>query len=146
MSNHRTLLTASAVATLALGGGAVAASAQDDPATPTDATTVTVTKAPKLAPGDTSPFSVPGVKAIRAGKTIPKGFALVGFTVATSGSGPYAGAYLRFACPTGKTLRSFAVKGKAGFRAESTSYPGHRTAFVSSVYRGGTGSVYAVCR
>ena len=140
---HRSIAV---LATCSLLAGAGAAVAQD---TPQPATTVTVTEAPALKAGMKSPFDVPGVRAIRAGKAIPSGYALVGRTVTVvRTSGPAAGAALRFTCPQGKRLRSFAATGgPVGFLAVYPNYPGKRSTVITTLSdRSATGSIYAVCR
>jgi hypothetical protein len=148
MSSRKTHLTVAALACCsAIAAGATAAAAQDAPAPP--ASTVTVRQAPALRAGMTSPFDVAGVKAIRRGKPIPSGYALVGRTVTVNraAGAPAAGAALRFLCPGHKRLRSFAVTGSAGFAATDAHYPGKRSTVVTSLTdRNATGSIYAVCR
>jgi hypothetical protein len=129
-------LLALATAAAALAGGAATAQAQ------TATTTITVSAAPALKPGDRSPFDVPGVRAIRRGKPIPSGYALVGKRVVTQGSG--AGAALTFTCPAGTRLRSFASTG-AGFSAP-TDYVGRHHTRIISERPSSDGSLYAICR
>ena len=141
---HRFIVALAACSLPAAGAGA--AVAQD---TPQPATTVTVTEAPALKAGMKSPFDVAGVKAIRAGKTIPSGYALVGRTVTVARtSGPAAGAALRFTCPQGKRLRSFATTGgRLGLSAVDPDYPGKRSTVITSLSdRNAHGSIYVVCR
>jgi hypothetical protein len=132
-----------AVAALGAGGTALAQTAGQEP------TTVTVTPVTALKAGDTSPFDVAGVKAIRRGKTIPAGYVLPGYRVQIEKGAKTAGAALRFSCPGAKRLQSFAIKGQAGFSSDGR-YVGHRDALVSSFPSGRwdapDGIVYAVCR
>lgn len=134
MSRNRILAALTVVATLA-GTGTAVAQQQGD---------VTVTVGPKttLMPGDTSPFDAPGVRAIRRGKDIPSGYRVIGRAV--SGGGHGVGAAIRFTCPDGKHLKTFATTGKAGFAAPR-SYENHRSTIIQSIGRG-DGTVYAVCR
>jgi hypothetical protein len=144
-TNKPHLITAAAAATALLAGaGATAAVAQDPPTT-----SVTVREATTLKAGDTSPFDVGGVRAIRRGKPIPAGYVLPGRTVTIDASGPAAGAAIRFTCPQRKRLRSFATRGSIGFSVTDSRYPGRRSTVVISLGRSGrtdTGTIYAVCR
>ena len=135
-----TIVAAAAVALVAASSGTALAA--------TGPTTITVEHVAPLKAGDRSPFDVPGVKAIRQGKTIPAGYVLPGFKV-TYDRGEYAaGATLRFACPAGKRLQSFGLTGSAGFSAPQP-YAGHVTAFIQSFPNkpgASSGTIYAVCR
>ena len=146
---NRTRLIAAAGCVAALGGSGVAM-AQDG----TTPTRVAVTDAPTLTAGQTAPFDAPGVRVIRRGKPIPRGYVLVGQTVditrgTRGGNAKSAGAALSFRCPGTKRLRTFGVVGNAGFSAP-TDYVRHRQAFVFSFapprLQHATGTVYAVCR
>lgn len=136
----KTLIAATALALAAASSGPAHAA--------TGPTTVTVEHVAPLKAGDRSPFDVPGVRAIRRGKTIPAGYVLPGFEITVDRGAYAAGATLRFACPSGKRLRSFGVTGSAGFSAPQ-SYVGHTTAFIESFPHGpgtSSGTIYAVCR
>jgi hypothetical protein len=143
----RTRSVAAALATVAaLGAGGTALAATGAGPAPT---TVTVAPAVTLTAGATSPFDAPGVKAIRRGKPIPAGYVLPGFTIKVDRGAKMAGAALRFACPDGKRLRTFASTGHAGFSSDG-QYVGHKAAWVTSTpsaaNAGTTGTLYAVCR
>ena len=133
-----------AAALLGVAGAAFAAGA----AAPAP-TTVTVTPVTTLKAGDTSPFDVAGVKAIRKGKAIPSGYVLPGYKVETHRGTKVAGAALRVVCPDGKRLRSFGTTGQAGFLAP-TPYVGKRSTVIVSLPSGSkvdtSGTIYAVYR
>jgi hypothetical protein len=139
---HRRLVAT--LGCLAAVGGAGVAVAADG------ATDIKVTAAPTLGAGQTAPFDAAGVKAVRRGKPIPAGYALVGQTVDIQRGAKSAGAALTFRCPGTKTLRTFGVVGNAGFSAVDRSYPGHRQIAVMSFAPPrlvhANGIVYAVCR
>jgi len=131
----------------ALGGSGVAVAA-DGP------TQIAVSDAPSLRAGQTAPFDAPGVRSIRRGKPIPRGYVLVGQTVDVTrgtrgGNAKSAGAALSFRCPGTKTLRTFGVVGNAGFSAP-TDYVRHRQtrvfSFAPPTLDHATGTLYAVCR
>jgi hypothetical protein len=134
------IAAAAAAATLGLSGTAPAA---DGP------TQVTVETVPSLVAGQTSPFDAAGVRAIRRGKAIPKGYELIGQKVTIKRGAKNAGAALTFRCPGTKRLRTFAVQGQAGFSA-TRDYVGRRQTAVISFgppnLAESTGTVYAVCR
>jgi hypothetical protein len=131
---------AALVASAALAVTGIAAAASVGP------THVTVDVAPSLVAGDTAPFDVAGVKAIRRGKAIPRGYVLIGRQVTIKRGKHAAGAMLFFKCPDGKRLKSFATTGRAGFSAHQ-NYVNRRQTYVGSFMgRDATGAVYAVCR
>jgi hypothetical protein len=146
MTKHLRLI-ASLGCVAALGGTGVALAA-DGP------TQVAVSDAPALTAGQTAPFDAPGVRAIRRGKAIPRGYVLVGQTVditrgTRGGNAKSAGAALSYRCPGTKTLRTFGVVGNAGFSAP-TDYVRHRQtrvfSFAPPTLDHATGTLYAVCR
>ena len=146
MTKHVRLITALGCAA-ALGGTGVAL-ATDGP------TQIAVSDAPTLTAGQTAPFDAPGVRAIRRGKAIPRGYVLVGQTVDVTrgtrgGNAKSAGAALSYRCPGTKTLRTFGVVGNAGFSAP-TDYVRHRQtrvfSFAPPSLDHATGTLYAVCR
>jgi hypothetical protein len=132
-----------ALGCLAVLGSEGTAVAADGP------TTVKVQAAPTLAAGTTAPFDAPGVRAIRRGKPIPRGYVLIGQQVDIQRGAKAAGAALRSLCPDRKLLRTFGVVGNAGFSAPR-DYVGHRQTFIFSfappTLEHATGTVYAVCR
>jgi len=143
----RTRLVATIGCLAALGGSGVALAA-DGP------TQIAVTDAPSLRAGRTAPFDAPGLRSIRRGRPIPRGYVLVGQTVDVTrgtrgGDAKSAGAALTFRCPGTKTLRTFGVVGNAGFAA-STDYVRHRQtrvfSFAPPTLDHATGTLYAVCR
>jgi hypothetical protein len=143
----RTRLVAAIGCLAALGGTGVAMAA-DGP------TQVAVSDAPTLSAGQPAPFDAPGVRSIRRGKPIPRGFVLVGQTVditrgTRGGNAKSAGAALTYRCPGTKRLRTFGVVGNAGFSAP-TDYVRHRRTSVFSFapprLDHATGTLYAVCR
>jgi hypothetical protein len=145
----RTRLVATIGCIAALGGPG-AAMAQDGPAP----TRIAVGDAPALGAGQAAPFDAPGVRSIRRGRPIPRGYVLVGQTVditrgARGGNAKSAGAALSFRCPGTKTLRTFGVVGNAGFSAP-TDYVRHRQtrvfSFAPPTLDHATGTLYAVCR
>lgn len=129
-----------AVAALTIGGASIAAGG---------ATEIKVERVATHMPGDKSPVSVPGVRAIRRGKEIPSGYRLIGQRVTNRRGSPSAGAALYFRCPGHKRLRSFAGTGRA-LGAIDRRYVGHRSTWVRSApgKRGEevSGIAYAVCR
>jgi len=144
---NRTRLAATIGCLAALGGSGVAM-ATDGP------TQVAVSDAPSLRAGQTAPFDAPGVRSIRRGKPIPRGYVLVGQTVEITrgtrgGNAKSAGAALVYRCPGTKTLRTFGVVGNAGFTATS-DYVRHRQtrvfSFAPPTLGHATGTLYAVCR
>ena len=142
MIKHRRLVAT--VGCLAAVGSAGVAVAADG------ATDIKVTAAPTLTPGQNAPFDAAGVKAVRRGRPIPAGYALVGQTVDIQRGAKSAGAALTFRCPGTTRLRTFGVVGNAGFSAVDRNYPGHRQTAVMSFppprLAHSTGTVYAVCR
>ena len=143
MIKHRRL-AATIGCLAALGSSSAVAVAADAP------TDIKVTDVPSLSAGQTAPFDAPGVKAIRRGKPIPRGYRLIGQQVDITRGARSAGAALLFRCPRGKTIRTFGVVGNAGFTATDRNYPGHRQTTVFSFapprLAHATGTVYAVCR
>ena len=141
MIKHRRLI-ATFGCLAALGGAGVAVAADG-------ATDIKVTAAPTLTAGQTAPFDAAGVKAVRRGKPIPSGYALVGQTVDIQRGAKSAGAALTFRCPGTKRLRTFGVVGNAGFSAPR-DYVRHRqttiVSFAPPTLAHATGTVYAVCR
>jgi hypothetical protein len=138
----RTKAVAAITAVAALGCSGVALAA-DGP------TQISVETVPSLVAGQTSPFDAPGVRAIRRGKAIPRGYEIIGQTVTIERGAKNAGAALTFRCPGTKRLRTFATQGQAGFSA-TRDYVGRRqTAIISfgpPSAAQSTGTVYAVCR
>ena len=137
--------------------GAVAAAAGTALAT-TSGTDSQVTISPRTtvaAAGQKSPVDVGGVRAVRAGKTIPSGYVLIGRHVKfTRGTEVGYGA-LTMRCPAGKTLRGLARQGQVGPQVyRDTNYPGKRSVDVIVDYDanhtavGATveGDVLALCR
>jgi hypothetical protein len=131
---------AALAAAAALGVTGIAGAASDAP------TQVTVEPVATLTAGDTAPFDAAGVKAIRRGKPIPRGYVMIGQKVTIKRGKIPAGATLFFKCPDGKRLKTFGTTGRAGFTAYR-NYVNHRQTYVAS-YSGSdaTGIVYAVCR
>jgi hypothetical protein len=143
IKHHRLIATIGCL--VALGGaGATAAVAADG------ATDIKVQAAPTLNAGQQSPFDAPGVKAVRRGKPIPRGYQLIGQQVDITRGAKNAGAALLFRCPQGTTIRTFGIVGNAGFSAVDRDYPGHRqttiVSFAPPRLAHATGTVYAVCR
>ncbi|HKE81394.1 MAG TPA: hypothetical protein VKB54_18900 [Solirubrobacteraceae bacterium] len=142
MSKPRQIIAATAAVALLVGGGAAALAAGGD-------TTVTVSPPTQLTAGQKAPFDAPGVKAIRQGKAIPKGYVLVGQKVQYKIGAKTAGAALKFSCPNGKVLKTFGITGKAGFLA-LRDYPDHHQTDIISYpppnTKDASGTVYAVCR
>jgi hypothetical protein len=145
--SKRTRLIATIGCVTALGGAGVAMAA-DGP------TQIAVSDAPAITAGQTAPFDAAGVRSIRRGKPIPRGYVLVGQTVEVTrgtrgGNAKSAGAALSFKCPGTKTLRTFGVVGNAGFTAP-TDYVRHRQtrvfSFAPPTLDHATGTLYAVCR
>jgi hypothetical protein len=137
----RIIAVACALALLAGAGAAIAADGSSQ---------ITVHAPTQLRAGQTAPFDAPGVKAIRRGKPIPRGYQLIGQQVQITRGAKTAGAALLFRCPQGKTIRTFGVVGNAGFSAVDRNYPGHRQTTIVSFppprIATATGTVYAVCR
>ena len=106
-------------------------------------TTVTVGPRVVLSAGDTAPADAAGVRAVRRGQPIPSGYELIGRSV--SGAAGGVGAAIRFTCPDGKRLRTFATTGRAGFQI-TRDYVGRRSTIITSIGGRGDGTVYAVCR
>jgi hypothetical protein len=141
MIKHRRLIaTLGCLAALGSAGAAVAADG---------ATDIKVQAAPTLTAGRPAPFDAPGVRAIRRGKPIPRGYQLIGQQVDVQRGAKAAGAALIFRCPQGSTLRTFGIVGNAGFSAPR-DYAGHRqttiVSFAPPSLAHATGTVYAVCR
>jgi hypothetical protein len=117
-------------------------------------TQITVSDVPSLTAGQPAPFDAPGVRAIRRGKAIPRGYVLVGQQIdvrrgARGGNAKSAGAALTYRCPGARTLRTFGVVGNAGFSAPR-NYVGHRQtqvfSFAPPSVDHAVGTLYAVCR
>jgi hypothetical protein len=144
MTKHRRLAAAVGCVAAVAAAGTGAAIAADG------ATQIQVRAVATLGAGRIAPFDAPGVKAIRRGKPIPRGYRLIGQQVDITRGAKNAGAALTFRCPQGKTLRTFGVVGNAGFTATSRNYPGHRqttiVSFAPPQLQHATGTVYAVCR
>lgn len=133
----KTIAAAAAAAVLAAGGAAVAADT---------ATQISVEPVAAIEAGATAPFDAAGVKAIRRGKPIPKGYVLIGQKVtSTSGIKP-AGASLSFRCPGEKRLKTFG----GGPMAADRTYYNHRQTWIRTFAapkgQTQTYTVYAVCR
>ena len=127
----------------ALGCSSAVAVAADGP------TDIKVQDAPTLNAGQTAPFDAPGVKAVRRGKPIPRGYQLIGQQVDITRGAKAAGAGLIFSCPQGTSLRTFGIVGNAGFFAPSNYVRHRRTrvfSFAPPKLQHATGTVYAVCR
>jgi len=140
---RHTIISALAIAASLAGVGAAIAA---ETATPT---TVTVTPVAAMHAGDKAPGNAPGVKAIRAHKTIPAGYVLIGQKVDVQRGDQPAGAALRFACPGNKRLQTFLVTGRAGIAAERPYRNRHATNIMSipsAKTKHASGVVYAVCR
>jgi hypothetical protein len=141
MTKHARL--AAALACVAAVGGAGTAVAADGP------TQISVQAAATLTAGQPAPFDAAGVRAVRRGKPIPRGYVLIGQRVDVQRGATSAGAALRFRCPQRKTLRTFGIVGNAGFSAPR-DYAGHRQttifSFAPPTLERATGTVYAVCR
>jgi hypothetical protein len=143
MIKHRRL-AATVGCLAALGASSAVAVAADGP------TDIKVQDAPTLDAGQTAPFDAAGVKAVRRGKAIPRGYQLIGQQVDITRGARSAGAALFFRCPKGKTIRTFGIVGNAGFAVANPHYPGHRQTTVFSFapprLAHATGTIYAVCR
>ena len=120
--SSRIVAAVCSVALLAETGAAIAADGSSQ---------ITVHAPTQLKAGQTAPFDVSGVKAIRRGQPIPAGYVLVGQQVDVSLGAKYAGAALKFTCPDAKRLKTFGVTGHAGFFAPQ-NYGDHRTATIMS--------------
>ena len=142
MSNRALLSTGLGCVALVGGGAGLALAAQGD-------TQITVGAITTLNAGDRAPFDAPGVRAIRRGQPIPRGYVLVGRKIDIKRGRNAAGAGLRYRCPGNKRLRTFGETGQAGFRA-STSYEGRRSTYVFALgdarQEESSGTLYAVCR
>jgi hypothetical protein len=139
---HTPVKSIAAVATaavLAAGGVSIAA----------DSTTeISVERAATIFPGTKAPFDAAGVKAIRKGKAIPKGYRLEGIKVTNTRGNTGAGAALYFKCAQGR-LKTFGETGGIGF-ASTERYVGHQSTWVRTypAKKKGvaeSGTVYAVC-
>ncbi|MDQ3630090.1 MAG: hypothetical protein M3417_02180 [Actinomycetota bacterium] len=140
MRNTHALTTLLAASVLSAGAVTTAGAVDGD-------TSITVGAPKNLVAGGKAPFDAPGVKAIRRGKAIPAGYVLPGRTVTVKAGTGAAGAAIRFTCPAGKALRTFATTGTVGL-AIDRKYVGRRSTNVMSIGRGkdASGAVYAVCR
>jgi hypothetical protein len=143
MSKPRRIIAAVGAVALLAGAGTAIAVAADG------ASQITVGAPTQLAAGQKAPFDAPGVKAIRRGQPIPKGYVLVGQKVDVTRGAHLAGAALKFTCPDNKVLKTFGVTGKAGFLA-LRDYPDHHSTDIISYpppnVQHASGTVYAVCR
>lgn len=141
MSKSRRIIAAAGAVALLAGAGAALAADGDN--------TITVAPPTQITAGHKAPFDAPGVKAIRRGKLIPKGYVLVGQKVSITRGAHLAGAALKFTCPDDKVLKTFGVTGHAGFLA-LRDYPDHHTTDIISYppphLKQASGTVYAVCR
>jgi hypothetical protein len=146
MTKHARLIAT--IGGLAALGGSGVAMAADGP------TQIAVSDVPALVAGQTAPFDAAGVRAVRRGRPIPRGYVLVGQQVdvqrgTRGGNAGHAGAALTFRCPGTKKLRTFGVVGNAGFSAPR-NYVGHRQtqvfSFAPPSVDHATGTLYAVCR
>lgn len=137
--------------TTALAAAGLAAAATTGATAGSGDTEATVGPPKPVFSGAKAPFDAPGVRAIRRGKRVPKGYVLVGRTVSVDPGHGAAGAALRVACPKGKTLRTFgSTGGVGGSPADRTAgYVGHRSAELVVFGHGGkpsSGTLYGVCR
>ena len=114
-------------------------------------TTATVSSKTILAAPSVSPVDAPGVRAVRAGKPLPAGYALIGHRVTITRGAEAAWVAMRLACPAGKHTRTLAMKGDIGpqlvGRYHST-YVSVIGDYASAVKRGQTvtGTIYLLCR
>jgi hypothetical protein len=136
----KSIAAVATAAVLAAGGVSIAADT---------ATRISVEPSATLLPGTKAPFDAAGVKAIRKGKAIPKGYRLQGIKVTNTRGTSSAGAALYFKCAQGR-LRTFGQTGGIGFAIERT-YVGHQSTWVRTYpakKKGAaeSGVVYAVCR
>jgi hypothetical protein len=129
---------------IAFGGASVAGAAGGD-------AQITVGTPTTLHAGQTAPFDAAGVKAVRRGKPIPHGYALVGRDVTIDrGTAGTAGAAFSLSCPSGKTARTLGFTGQDGPQVIGDRYVGHRSVRVAvwgppkDVQSHGTS--YVVCR
>lgn len=139
--NPSTALTALLAAAVLSAGAVATAGAVDGD------TTVTIGAPKPTAAGARAPFDAPGVKAIRQGKAVPAGYALVGRSVTVKAGAGAAGAAVRLSCPSGKTLRTLATTGRTGLQI-TRKYVGQSATNVIALDARGdsSGTVYAVCR
>jgi hypothetical protein len=135
----KSIAAVATAAVLAAGGISLAADT---------ATEISVERAATIFPGTKAPFDAAGVKAIRKGKVIPKGYRLEGIKVTNTRGNSGAGASLYFKCAQGR-LRTFGETGGIGLAIDRT-YVGHLSTWVRT-YPGRkkgvaeSGTVYAVC-
>ena len=142
MSRNRIIAVLGVVALLAAAAGTALAAGSGP-------TQISVETVPSITAGQKAPFDAPGVRAIRRGKAVPKGYVLVGQKVTIDRGAKTAGAALFVKCPGTKRLRTFGVLGDAGFFAP-IDYVRHRETRIMSFppprKDHATGTVYAVCR
>ena len=136
------------LASLVLGGSAIAADAPD--------TTISVSPRVTISSPASSPVDFPGVSKVRKGQAIPRNWAVVSRDVRITRGGEPAYAAMRMTCPKGKTWRSGASGGDIGVSVlDITAAPGRKRSvlvmatFSESDVRVGesaSGTVYALCR
>jgi hypothetical protein len=129
---------------IALGGASVAGAAGGD-------AQITVGTPTTLHAGQAAPLDAPGVKAVRRGKPIPRGYALVGREVTIDrGTAGTTGAAFSLTCPSGKTARTLGFTGQDGPQLIGDRYVGHRSVRVAvwgpPNHAQSHGTSYVVCR
>jgi outer membrane receptor protein involved in Fe transport len=129
---------------IALGGASVAGAAGGD-------AQITVGTPATLHAGQAAPLDAPGVKAVRRGKPIPRGYALVGRDVTIDrGTAGTTGAAFSLTCPSGKTARTLGFTGQDGPQLIGDRYVGHRSVRVAvwgpPNHAQSHGTSYVVCR
>jgi hypothetical protein len=111
MNKHSTRLLA---VTIAAAIGAAGAAAGTAHAATGDAQ-ISIGPMTSLHAGQTAPFDAAGVKAVRRGKPIPKGYTLVGRTVTVDrGTSGTVGAAFTLTCPSGTKARTIGSTGQNG--------------------------------
>jgi len=136
----------------ALGAAGTAVAQQGQPV---DSQVTVGNRTVVAAPGQVSPVSVGGVRAIRAGKPVPAGYRLIGRKVTFVRGSEAAYGYMTLRCPVGRTLRGLANQGAAGFAVQrSRNYVGKRSVDVTTFFNANrtpvgqtvSGTILAACR
>jgi hypothetical protein len=149
MPSHRPIHAAACavIASLALGGSALAASGPD--------TTIAVSPRVVVPAPAASPVAFPGVAKVVAGRPLPRGWVAIARDVRITRGAEVAYGALRMTCPGSKTWRSGASSGDVGVtvldrnaRAAKHSVLVMATFSTTQVAVGqvATGTIYALCR
>jgi len=141
-SARKSLTVLAGAAALAAAGTSIATAADGD-------AQITVGPQTTLKAGAKAPFDAAGVRAIRRGQAIPKGYTLVGRKITIDrGTAGSAGAVAKISCPAGTVAKTMGLTGKVGPNPIG-DYVGHKdvrfAAWSPPLSPVASGVSYAVC-